>query len=52
MEIQEYTYEQIKLFAKAAVEIEKEERKLNLLESAIAAQGNKDAIDKRLKELG
>jgi hypothetical protein len=36
----------------AAVEIERQERKINLLESAIAAQGNKEAIEKRLKELG
>jgi hypothetical protein len=36
----------------AAVEIERQERQINLLESAIAAQGNKEAIEKRLKELG
>jgi hypothetical protein len=46
------TYQQIQLFIEAAIEIEKQERQVNLLESAIAAQGNKEAITKRLKELG
>lgn len=36
----------------ASLEIERQERQINLLESAIAAQGNKEAIEKRLKELG
>ena len=51
-EIQNYSFAQIKLFSSAAIEIEAEDRRNYVLETAIAAQGDSKAIQKAVKQLG
>jgi len=51
-EIQDYSYAQIKLFIESALTIEAEERRSNLIQSAIAAQGDSKAIKSAIKDLG
>jgi hypothetical protein len=51
-EIQDYSYGQIKLFIESALTIEAEERRFNLIQSAIAAQGDSKAIKSAIKDLG
>jgi hypothetical protein len=51
-EIQNYTFAQIKLFLECSTELEAEDRRNQLMLTAIASQGNDKSIKKALKGLG